>query len=61
MKVDTDGKVLVGEEDASSVPHIFAIGDVAAVGLLSLLLLYLTYIIIPFLFPNDINYRVVLN
>ena len=31
MKVDTDGKVLVGEDDASSVPHVFSIGDAAAV------------------------------
>ena len=43
MQVDTDGKVVVSEDDASSVPHIFAIGDIASVSLLP------TYIIIiPF-------------
>ena len=29
--MDADGKVLVGEDDASSIPHVFAIGDAAAV------------------------------
>ena len=48
MKVDADGKILVSEDDASSVPHIFAIGDVAAVSLICLMLCP-PYMIIPFL------------